>query len=69
MKLEEVRSVAQLHGIKPGHLPKSELIRSIQRAEGNFACFATAAHGECDQIHCLWREDCFRSAQQQGGLS
>jgi len=69
MKLEAVRTVARARGIKPGHLPKSELIRSIQIAEGNFACFATATRGQCDQAGCLWREDCFRSAQQQGGLS
>jgi hypothetical protein len=68
MKLVEVRSVAKSHNIKPGHLSKSELIRAVQREEGNFACFATAYHGECDQAGCLWREDCFAAARE-GALS
>lgn len=34
-----------------------ELIRSIQRAEGNFDCFRTA-NGYCDQWECSWRSLC-----------
>lgn len=30
MQLEEVRSIAKLHSIKPDHLSKSELIKTIQ---------------------------------------
>lgn len=36
----------------------TELIRSIQRREGNFECFATAAASVCDQTGCCWRERC-----------
>ena len=36
-----------------------DFTRAIQRAEGNFDCFGTAADGVCDQDRCLWREDCF----------
>lgn len=63
MKMEEVRSIAKLHGIRPGKLSKSELIKSVQVREGNFDCFATACSGECDQAGCCWREDCFEAAQ------
>lgn len=63
MKLEEVRSIAKSHNIKPGKLSKTELIKSIQTAEGNFDCFATAYGGICDQMNCLWREDCIAAAQ------
>jgi hypothetical protein len=41
-------------------MEKAELIRAIQRAEGNFDCFGTAAEEECSQEECLWREECFR---------
>lgn len=69
MKLEEVRSIAKSHSIKPNHLSKSELIRTIQTEEGNFDCFATAYGGECDQVNCLWREECFGAATAKGELS
>jgi hypothetical protein len=35
-----------------------ETIRELQRREGNFDCFATAARGICDQLSCLWRTRC-----------
>ena len=46
-------------GIKPGKLKKADLIHAIQRKEGNFDCFATAHEGQCDQVNCVWRIDCF----------
>ena len=63
MKLEEIRSIAKSHSINPGKLSKTELIKSIQTDEGNFDCFATAYDGVCDQMNCIWREDCFAAAQ------
>ncbi len=68
MKMDEVRSIAKWHSIKPDHLTKAELIKTIQIGEGNFDCFATAFDGECDQVGCLWREDCFAAAKE-GELS
>lgn len=62
MKMEEVRSIAKLHGISPGKFSKTELIKYIQTDEGNFDCFASACGGECDQMGCKWREDCFAAA-------
>jgi len=63
MKIEAVRSIAKSQGIHPGKLSKIELVRTIQTKEGNFDCFATAYNGECDQVGCSWREDCFAAAQ------
>jgi hypothetical protein len=68
MKMDEVRSIAKSHSIKPAHLSKAELIKTIQSEEGNFDCFATAYSGECDQFGCRWREDCFAAARE-GELS
>lgn len=59
MKMEEVRTIAKSHKIKPGNLPKKELIKMIQTVEGNFDCYSTAYNRECDQVDCLWRDDCF----------
>jgi len=68
MKLEEIRNIAKAHRINPGKLSKYDLVKSIQTAEGNYACFATACSGECDQTGCYWREDCF-SAARKGSMS
>lgn len=64
MKMDEVRSIAKLHSIRPDHLSKSELIKTIQTEESNFDCFATAYSGECDQVNCIWPEDCFEAARK-----
>lgn len=68
MKIAEVRAIAKSYGIPPGGLSKTELIKTLQVREGNFDCFASADNGECDQTDCLWRDDCFETAQK-GGLS
>jgi hypothetical protein len=64
MRLEDIRSIAREHGIKPNKLSKTELIKCIQIGEGNFDCFATAYNGECSQAGCCWREDCFEYAHK-----
>lgn len=64
MIMQEIRTLARQRGIKPGKLTKVSLVRTIQQAEGNFACFATAYDGECDQAGCLWREDCLALARK-----
>ncbi len=63
MKIQKVREIARKQGISPGKAEKVELIKTIQREEGNFDCFATAQDGVCDQQGCLWREDCFVTAK------
>jgi hypothetical protein len=58
MILKEIREIAKEKGIKVGNMKKENIIRSIQRAEGNFDCFGRAGSGVCDQMNCLWRKDC-----------
>lgn len=60
MNLKDVKEIAKQKGIKAGKMKKEELIRSIQKSEGNFDCFGTAISGECSQNDCLWREDCLQ---------
>lgn len=64
MNISQVQSIAKDKGIKPGKMKKQDLIRTIQRQEGAFDCFATAYDGACDQIACVWREDCFAGARK-----
>jgi len=60
MKMNEVKKKAKKVGIKPGKMGKTELIKSIQRAEGNFDCFGTSGD-YCDQMGCAWRDDCLKN--------
>lgn len=57
MKMDEVRAKAKFLGIKTSRMKKADLIRQIQRAEGNFDCFGTAKD-YCDQLNCCFRENC-----------
>jgi hypothetical protein len=58
MKLQEIKNIAKGKGVNPVNMKKDELIKAIQRVEGNNDCFGTAPSLECGQINCLWREDC-----------
>ncbi len=65
MNVKEIYALAKNRGIKPGKLNKVNLVRFIQRKEGNFDCFATAYAGDCDQGHCCWRQDCLKMSAKQ----
>lgn len=64
MKLAEVCVIAKSQKINPGKLSKTELIKMIQKNEGNFDCYATARSGDCNQDNCSWRTDCFEAARK-----
>ena len=65
MKIREIREIARKKGVKGGEkMEKTSLIRTIQKAEGNSPCFSTKPLDECDQMNCLWREDCAMAAQE-----
>jgi len=65
MQMQDIRTIAKDIGIKTSRLSKVDLVRSIQIAEGNFNCFATAIEGDCDQMGCVWRDDCFAAAKKK----
>lgn len=58
MKLEEIKEIAKQNDVKVGKMKKAELIRAIQLAEGNDACFEAGKVSHCGQGECLWRVDC-----------
>ena len=58
MRIQEIREIAGKMGVKAGERNRTELIRAIQRAEGNADCYASRQGHECDQMNCYWRKDC-----------
>lgn len=65
--MQEIRGLAKNLGIKTSRMSKAGLIQQIQLNEGNFNCFASAVNGECDQLQCAWRNDCFTAAKKIHG--
>jgi hypothetical protein len=65
MKMAEIRGMAKNRfNINSVGMSKTELVRKIQTAEGNFACFRTAEK-TCDQEKCLWLDDCVGKAPDE----
>lgn len=64
MNIQAIKERAKDFGIKISRMNKANLIQAIQLSEGNFNCFASAENGECDQMGCMWRDDCFSSAKK-----
>ncbi len=56
--LKMVKEIAKSKGINAGKMKKADIIKAIQRAEGNFDCFGTATAGYCDQQGCFWITEC-----------
>jgi hypothetical protein len=63
MNIAKTRDIARGLGIQPDNLFKTELIKTIQTKEGNFPCYGTALDGNCDQLGCCWRDECFEAAR------
>ena len=61
MTMAEIEQKAISRGIQPGQMDKAELIRSIQRAEGNSPCFGTSnGNGQCPYTDCCFMADCLK---------
>ena len=58
MRVEEIRNLARERGIKTGKMTKGELIRTMQREEGNSDCFGDLDRVPCTESGCLWFTDC-----------
>jgi len=68
MKINEVRKMANKHGIKSFGKTKTSLIREIQLEEGNFDCFGTAID-YCDQVTCCFRSICLSNNKVKASAS
>jgi hypothetical protein len=58
MTMNDLKEIARERGIKVGKVTKAELIRTLQRAEGNRDCFGEEARLACGENGCLWHADC-----------
>lgn len=63
MNMHDIRAIAKSHKIDSAGFSKIDIVHKLQREEGNFDCYATAYAGACDQVNCLWREDCFEASK------
>lgn len=61
MTRKQIMEIASDMGIRgTSRMRKADLVRAIQKQEGNYPCFGTA-DGHCDQMDCLWRQDCLQT--------
>jgi hypothetical protein len=58
MKYNEIRTLARDLGINTYRKKKTDIIRAIQKAENNIACYGTERVAFCNEEKCLWRSDC-----------
>ncbi len=57
MLVKEIKEIAKTLNVSVGKKKKTELIRAIQEAEGNAACFDSGITN-CGLTDCLWFSDC-----------
>jgi hypothetical protein len=61
MNMTEIRERAATVGIGSiSKLRKAELIREIQRTEGNNPCYGIDWRHSCAEMFCCWRDDCLK---------
>lgn len=58
MTFAQIKQIASEHGIKVVGVKKVDIVRAIQKQEGNTPCFASGKVLECGQPHCLWLAAC-----------
>jgi hypothetical protein len=68
MQMKRIKEIARKMGVDPGKMGRTDLIRTIQRAEGNADCFATPYVNDCNQANCLWRVDCQAEIMAQADI-
>ena len=64
-KYNEIQKMAKNMGINTFQMKKKDMIQAIQRAENNIECFGTVRVGYCQELTCLWREDCVSLYEKQ----
>jgi len=59
MTFAEIKQIAIEHGVRVVGVKKIDIVRAIQKKEGNIPCFASGKVTECGQTHhCLWTAAC-----------
>jgi len=61
MRIKDVRERGQAMGmVGLERMRMGDLIRAIQKAEGNSDCYGAAWRFDCLQTDCCWRQDCLK---------
>lgn len=61
MRLLAIEKLAKNKGIlNTWKYTKPELIRAIQKKEGNTDCFGSLNRRKCPELNCCWRADCIK---------
>ena len=50
IRLQEIRELARIRGIKAGKMNNADLIRAVQKEEGNSDCYTTHLVEKCNQV-------------------
>ena len=58
MKYNEIQKKAKNKGINTFQMKKKDMILAIQRSENNIECFGSSRVEHCQELTCLWRDDC-----------
>ena len=58
LQLLEKMGIEDALNSKRNYVDMVNLIRSIQRAEGNIDCYRRGRQ-QCDRMKCTWRDHCF----------
>jgi len=58
MTNRQLKEIAKSKGMTVKNMKQENIIRLIQRAEGNVDCFGTARAEECCQYNCAWYPHC-----------
>ena len=66
IQLLETMKTEDTFNTKPDYVDLVNLIRSIQRAEGNIDCYRRGRQ-QCDRMSCVWRDHCLEAFPRRGG--
>ena len=66
IQLLETLKTEDTYNTKPDYVDLVNLIRSIQRAEGNIDCYRRGRQ-QCDRMNCAWRGHCLEASPRRGG--
>ncbi|OGU00350.1 MAG: SAP domain-containing protein [Geobacteraceae bacterium GWC2_48_7] len=58
MTFAEIKQIATEKGIRVVGVKKVDIVRAIQKKEGNLPCFASGKLSECRETHCTWFSAC-----------
>ncbi|MCX5846108.1 MAG: SAP domain-containing protein [Deltaproteobacteria bacterium] len=58
MKYNEIQKMAKKMGVNTFQMKKRDMILAIQRSENNIECFGSSRVEHCQELTCLWRDDC-----------